>query len=112
MPSFFLTSAGTEIWPCIVSFDFASIMMTHYHGNEIRTTGQMPATGRAFSSQPSITRVSLGVTCTEGGGTVVESCPRTVWERADQARERERLRDFLQARQKLRSIAPRLEPSP
>ena len=33
MPSFWRTLAGTEIWPCAVSLEWAIAMRRHYHGN-------------------------------------------------------------------------------
>src|SRR5262249_44720950 len=33
-PRRFRTAAGTEIWPCAVSFDLASAILGYYHGNE------------------------------------------------------------------------------
>jgi hypothetical protein len=45
MPSFLRTSAGTEIWPCAVTFDSGIDMPIHYQGNDILSTASLAPVG-------------------------------------------------------------------
>jgi len=56
MPSFLRTSAGTEIWPCAVTFDCAIAMTVHYPGNVQLSTK---------FALPGVTGNALGATLTE-----------------------------------------------
>src|SRR5262245_522949 len=48
-PSFWRTFAGTEIWPCAVSFECASAMEEYYHGNELRRATRSWAYARSHT---------------------------------------------------------------